>query len=215
MPRELDGVKSFQNGNVYTVTRGGFIATVNADDDVEYTDADNGGGAISLLYHEKYGPILASTLHTYIPTEPLNMQYQRHADTIVCQTARFVSEDYTSDNDRSVILLQNGYKITAKSEEFPLSVAYDFREDGIEISVLSEAAGSYVLPVISSSEDEYTESEGSVTFKNALKVSTNGDVKCVLYQGKRFFNQVGGFQYVQLHFDVNANVETKIFIEII
>ena len=209
MPREIEGVKSFQGGNVYTVTRGGFIATINADDDVEYTDADNGGGCISLLYHKSYGPILASTLHTYIPTEPLNMQYQRHADKVVCQTARFISEGYTSDNDRSVKLTQNGYKITAASEEFPLTVAYDFTESAINVTVISEKDGLYRLPVISSCEDTYTEGENSVTFKDTLTVSTEGELNVTLYHGKRFFNQVGGFQYVDVNFPVKANKELK------
>ena len=209
MPREIEGVASFQNGNVYTVTRGGFIATVNADDDVEYPDADNGGGCISLLYHKSYGPILASTLHTYVPTEPLNMQYQRHADKVVCQTPRFISGGYTSDNDRSVKLTQSDFRFTAESEEFPLTVTYDFTENGVNVTVLSEKDGTYRLPVISSSEDSYTESSGSVTFRDTLTVSTDGKLDITLYHGKRFFNQVGGFQYVDVDFPVEASKELK------
>ncbi|MBQ8858965.1 MAG: hypothetical protein IJ012_04155 [Clostridia bacterium] len=210
MPREREGVLSFQNGNLYTVTRGGWIATVNAVDAVEYNSADNGGGAISLLYHSGYGPVMAATPHAYVPTEPLNMQYQRHADTAVCQTARFVAADgsYTSDCDRSVTLQANGFSITAASAVFPLRVRCDFEEDLLRVTVLSERDGYYSLPLIASAEDRVTQNGGKLRLRDTLTVSDVGTAALLPRDGKRFFHQVGGFQYVQLHFPVKANLPT-------
>ena len=214
-PRETDGVKSFQNGNVITVTRGGFIATVNAFDGIRYDEADNGGGAISMLYHKNYGAILAATPHKYVPVEPLNMQYLRHTDKTQCQTPRFVSEDrtYFSDTDRSVILKADGYKVSATSRECDFSAEYDFTEDGITVTVTSGVDGTYYLPVISECTDEFTHDGNTVTFRELLTVTAEG-LSTELYHGRRFFNQIGGFQYVRVRIPVKANTPTVFTIKI-
>lgn len=207
LPREREGVRSFQNGNVYTVTRGGWIATVNASDAVEYRGADNGGGALSLLYHAAYGPVMAATPHAYLPTEPLNMQYQRHADTAFCQTARFLSaeEDYSSDCDRSVRLRAEGYSVTAESADFPLRVRYDFEGSCIRITLQSERDGRYYLPLIASLQDSVAQRDGGVVLRSLLTVSADTAFDLLPRGGGRFFHQVGGFQYLQLCFPVTAS----------
>ena len=203
--REQEGVCAFQNGNLYTVTRGDFIATVNACDEVNYFESDNGGGAITLLYHKKNGPILAATPHTFVQTEPFNMQYPRRADKVYSQTARFLAENYSSDTDRTVRLSRDGYAVTAVSDTFPLSVRYDFEGKLVRVTLQSARDGEYILPIICSHEDTCVQKGSTVVFRDLLTVSASGDVRVELYHGKRFFHPVCGFEYVWLRFPVRAD----------
>jgi hypothetical protein len=51
-------------------------------------------------------------------------------------------------------------------------------------------------------------------FNNMLKVSVDGAVKPTVALDKRFFNQVGGFQYLPLEVTLEAGKTTEIVIDI-
>ena len=216
LPREENKIKAFQGGSLYTVTKGDFTATVNACDFVMYSDAENGGGALSMLWNKKYGPILASTVWRFQPTELLNMQYQRGGIISECMTARFEDlNGYLSVKDLSFKLTEENGSITAKSERYPLAVKYDFSETSIAITVKSENDGIYVLPIISQTGDKVEIGQSSVTFKDILTVSADVAVKAEYRRDKvPFYHVVGGFEYVRLSFKVEAGKETKIVIAI-
>ena len=209
LPREVEGVKAYQNGNLYTVTKGDFIATVNACDTHIYYASETGGGAISMLYNKNYGAVMAATLYRFVATEPMNMQIQRNVDEEVCNTARLGR----SDTDKTVELFNDGYSITAKSEQSGFSIKYDFCDDAVNISILSDKDSEYVLPIISENHDEVKVLDNEIVFKNMLSVCA--DVKCEITPdgNKRHFHPVGGFQYKHLTYPVTANKQLNITIK--
>ncbi|MBR3968746.1 MAG: hypothetical protein IKJ93_04075 [Clostridia bacterium] len=209
LPREVEGVKAYQNGNLYTVTKGDFIATVNACDTHIYHASETGGGAISMLYNKNYGAVMAATLYRFVATEPMNMQIQRNVDEEVCNTARLGR----SDTDKTVELFNDGYSITAKSEQSGFSIKYDFCDDAVNISILSDKDSEYVLPIISENHDEVKVLDNEIVFKNMLSVCA--DVKCEITPdgNKRHFHPVGGFQYKHLTYPVTANKQLNITIK--
>lgn len=205
LPREKDGVRMLQSDNVAVISRGDLTATVNASDAVERDGEDSGGGAISLLYSKKRGPILAATLHTYRPSEPYNMQFQRNSLVTECMTARFVCGDYSSDLDRSVTLKNDGFTVTARSSKIPLTLIYRFLPDSVEIELLSKTDGEYILPIISPEGEEIHHKGLSVIFGSLLAVVSNSTPEIRLRQdGRRHFNQVGGFLFAPLVFKVSG-----------
>lgn len=211
LPRESEGIKTYQNGYLYTVTKGDFIATVNACDTHIYSGSETGGGALSMLWHKKYGAILAATLNRFVTTEPLNMQIQRNVDEELCNTARVGS----SDLDKTVQLARDGYTVTATSEQNGFKVKYDFCGDSVKLGVLSDRDTEYVLPVVSQSGDSVSISENEIIFKNMLSVSFDGECTVTPEGEKRHFHPVGGFQYKHLTFPVKADKELHIVIRVI
>lgn len=211
LPRESEGIKTYQNGYLYTVTKGDFIATVNACDTHIYSGSETGGGALSMLWHKKYGAILAATLNRFVTTEPLNMQIQRNVDEELCNTARVGS----SDLDKTVQLARDGYTVTATSEQNGFKVKYDFCGDSVKLGVLSDRDTEYVLPVVSQSGDSVSISENEIIFKNMLSVLFDGECTVTPEGEKRHFHPVGGFQYKHLTFSVKADKELHIVIRVI
>lgn len=209
LPRESDGVKSYQNGYLYTVTKGDFVATVNACDTHIYSCSETGGGAISMLWNKKYGAVMAATMYRFVTTEPMNMQIGRHVDEEVCATARLGS----SDTDKTVELKQNDYTITAKSEQSGFEIRYEFCADCVKINILSNKDSEYILPIISQKGDSVAVKENEVIFKDILSVSFDGECSVTPDGEKRHFHPVGGFQYKHLTFPVSANKPLNITIK--
>ena len=209
LPREADGVKSYQNGYLYTVTKGDFVATVNACDTHIYSCSETGGGAISMLWNKKYGAVMAATMYRFVTTEPMNMQIGRHVDEEVCATARLGS----SDTDKTVELKQNDYTITAKSEQSGFEIRYEFCADCVKINILSNKDSEYILPIISQKGDSVAVKENEVIFKDILSVSFDGECSVTPDGEKRHFHPVGGFQYKHLTFPVSAKKPLNITIK--
>ena len=159
-----------------------------------------------MLWHKKYGAILAATLNRFVTTEPLNMQIQRNVDEELCNTARVGS----SDLDKTVQLARDGYTVTATSEQNGFKVKYDFCGDSVKLGVLSDRDTEYVLPVVSQSGDSVSISENEIIFKNMLSVSFDGECTVTPEGEKRHFHPVGGFQYKHLTFSVTADKELQI-----
>lgn len=210
LPREHEGIKSYQNGYLYTVTKGDFIATVNACDTHIYSGSETGGGAISMLWNKDYGAIMAATLNKFVTTEPMNMQIQRNVDEEICNTARLG----LSDIDKTVQLVQKDYTIIATSEKSGFEIKYDFCDDAVNISVLSDNDSEYVLPIVSQVGDSVKLAKNEVIFKDMLSVSFDSEYTIDPADEKRHFHPVGGFQYKHLTFPVSADKELNIKIKI-
>lgn len=210
LPREVEGVRAYQNGYLYTVTKGDFVATVNACDTHIYSGSETGGGAISMLWNKNYGAVMAATLNHFVTTEPMNMQIQRHVDEELCNTARIGR----SDLDKTVELKVDGYSITATSEQNGFEIRYDFCDDSVTLCIVSDKDSEYVLPIVSQSGDSVKVSDNEIIFKDMLSVSFDGECAVTPEGEKRHFHPVGGFQYKHLTFPVKADKELNIKIRI-
>lgn len=215
LPREEQGIKCYQGGSVRTVTAGDYTATVNACDHVLFPEVENGGGTLSVLWNKKYGPILASTTYKFIPTEPLNMQYQRKGIASECMTARFEDgKGYTTVKDMTVALSGVNDEIVASSAVNDITLRYLVKSDGVTVTVRSGSDGRFILPIISATGDNVQSRDSSVIFKDTLTVSAN-TAPTVSYRRDKvpYYHVVGGFEYVVLTYDVKAGKELKIRIE--
>lgn len=211
LPREIEGVKKYQNGNLYTISKGEFTATVNACDTHIYSGSETGGGALSMLWSYRYGPVMAATLNRFVTTEPQNMQIQRNAPEELCNTARIGQ----SDLDKTVKLFCDGYKITAISEKNEFKIDYCFDEKFVKITVNSNIDNEYTLPIVSQQNDKVCIYDDKVIFKDKLSVSFSGDCTVTPTGEERIFHTVGGFQYKHLIFNLKARIPLEIKIEIL
>lgn len=203
LPREHGyGVKLFQGGSLALITKDGFTATVNAVDIQNYTGAENFGGSLTLLWHKKYGAVCAATMHSYIPSEPLNMQYLVHSVKERCMTPRFIKEGYSSDTDKSVTLSSTDSTVKISAEEF--GVEYSVTDKGFLITVMGD--GEYILPIITGPKRKIS-LEGSTFKSDNLTVTSTVHPT---YDGELCFNQVSGFIYSELKFEIKNKTDILI-----
>ncbi|MBE6761299.1 MAG: hypothetical protein E7551_03340 [Ruminococcaceae bacterium] len=217
LPRETAyGIKTFQNGYLKLISVGDIRATISAIDHIVQTDdRSNMGGNLNFLWHKKYGAICAATMHNFFLVEPTNFQNLRNAEKTLCMTPRIVCGDYKSDADKTVEISSSGdnKKSTvsvAGNNELNFKIDYTFEGDEVKIAIASEKDALYSLPIIAESKAEIkASSPNEITFRNMLTVSSNAEIKTE--DGlKRYFNQVGGFEYLPLEIPLKANETTEI-----
>lgn len=221
LPREeAYGIKTFQNGYLKLVSVGDIRATISAIDHIVQTDDRcNMGGNLNLLWHKKYGAICAATMHNFFLVEPLNFQMLRNAEKTLCMTPRIICGDYESDADKTVEISSFGNEKKATvsvigSEKFNFKIDYEFENDSVEISILTDKDATYMLPIIVDNKSEIKKlTQNEFLFKDMLSVSSNVEVKTEDLS-KRYFNQVGGFEYFPLEITLKSGNVTKVKIHI-
>lgn len=120
LPSDLrSGIKEYPSIHVKLMGMGLWRATIS-DYDVEYSEEGHAsGGAITLLWHMKLGPVFTGTMGRYYLVEPNNMQIPRNTEPR-CLTPRIEYEEngiiYRSINDKRA-------EVTCREEEGKLSVA--------------------------------------------------------------------------------------------
>lgn len=223
LPREKEyGIKSFQSGNLYTVAVGGWRSTISAVDIINYTGAENFGGSLNLLWHRGYGPICAATMHHYMQSEPTNMQYLRNSFEIFNLTPRIESGEYSSVCEKNVQLSSlkktDEIIVTAESKEeseFWFQLKYRFSKSRVEISILSNIDGRYMLPVAAYKNDNVEISDHTITIRDSLKLSVFSAEFCRNDTKKRYFNQVGGLSCYPAEIKLKADKTAVVHIEVL
>lgn len=202
LPAEAaDGVQLYQNGCVTLISHGGWRATVSACDAQYLRNTENGGGSLTLLMYGRT-PVCASTMRSYEPSEPLNMQYLRSSDQTPCMTPRLVFADGDSLLDSSVTLRKTApYAVCAMGDGW--SAEYDFSEQ-VKIRIETQKAATYILPIIRTAEPEIE--ENTVKIGN-ISVEAAG-LSCD--PAESGFNQVGGFIWQPIVIPVDGTAEIVI-----
>ena len=212
LPCESDyGVKKFQNGRLLLASNGKFRATfsaINAGFLPEY--AANGGGSMNLLYHKAYGVICAATSAAYEPSEPLNQQHLRHADTTPCMTAQFIVNGKMGCLDKNVVLSVEDGDIIARADEW--QAQYSIDEDSVTVGLTCED-GIYNLPVVCKKDCSVILSVDHKTVKIGERLTVNSDAPLKLDPNQRVFNQVGGLLYLPISVDVKGKVLISITVQ--
>ncbi|EMI16941.1 hypothetical protein RMSM_06142 [Rhodopirellula maiorica SM1] len=186
LPRQTaDGVKHFPELDVWLAARGPWRATVSAYDSI-YKTKKSGllqqptGGALSVLYHNKVGTLLVSSMARYEMVEPLNMQPQpgddfplttriesRTDDAWYTNLYDLKAEVQTNDNGKAIAFavstsLQDESRQTAEGEPSQYKLGYQFAADRVTISAESSSeksssekaaprSAALVIPVVSPS----------------------------------------------------------------
>ncbi len=223
LPREESyGVKFFHDIHTWLVSIGKFRATVTGYD-VEYNHKNGHatGGALTMLWHELAGPIIAASMNKYQLVEKSNMQVDHDPDSMSL-TPRIVFEvdslEYTniSDLKAEIVCWQEGqdWIIEAKSKlvdqnqlspstgDIPCNVCYRFSDKRVVIrfqcnDLPDGKLTQIIFPVISKqSESVMVVSDNCIVFKKEkcrVKIESDHQLQEIPLQ-KRIFNFVPGFE---------------------
>ncbi len=165
LPSETaQGVKYYPTIDTVRLRKGGWHATITAQDFPYMTEAHPSGGAVTLLWHEKTGPVITGTMERYQLIEPNNMQLPWFNE-VECLTPRLEAEKdgvlYRSSADFSAHMSFGDDGMTQTVEVVghlrdkdqqplcPFTLRYLLTEESFTIEAEVSAKGVYFqLPVV-------------------------------------------------------------------
>jgi hypothetical protein len=223
LPREIArGARRLPALEVVLLARGPWRATVSGYDWLYKKDVWSGlGGALSLLWHSSFGPLLCASLARYRQVEPTNMQPARDPD--FCLTPRLelrAGDEWFSHIFHAAATLREGDAecvvearlVSAAQADppggpLPCQLRYRLSESGCTVSARVTGAApagalSLVLPVISTPDErvrrvtprrlEVDKAGGT------LSIEASAPVTLAEEAGRRVFNLVPGFCAIPL-----------------
>ena len=154
--------------DVVRVTCGGWLADVSGYDHSAFPGDHASGGALSLLWHEKTGPLIACGAADYILKEPLNQQLPSDPQTHLCPCPRVeaaaenvrYAQYYdpgavlrTCETASGVTVLAEAHLYSERGEPFPgdgaCRLQYVFTENEFAVRGSAAASGArFILPLI-------------------------------------------------------------------
>jgi hypothetical protein len=251
LPRDKAyGVKTLPESATSLAAIGEWRATVTDYDweYVEHVQAGGGsgaghasGGALSLLYHRRIGPILAASMTEYAMIEISNQQvftdapHMTTTPRIECKT----DKTYTSLSDYEAVvtiktspteiffeasgrLLSSAHKPLPEGE-IHYHLTYKLSTDAVEI--IATATGTtqpnspieLVVPVVSRSNESFTLTGESIRIAKPsgyLSVKTDAKDGFVALTKERTFTLVPGFECVPLRIAMKPGEQTRIRFEV-
>lgn len=220
-----DGVKYFPELDVWLGARGPWKSTVSTYDQIwkkPYSVAGT-GGALSMLWHKKVGPLFTASMAEYLMVEPNNQQLQPGIDfCITPRVERFVNSVwYTNIHDLkakvnfkdsngvinfevNAVLTNREKEVVDENAEFQLNYLFDETSAIIKAKRTSkeENGDTLVLPIISKTGEKVVEfSENIIEIHKAegiVKVTSNVPIKIKEIEKERIFNQVPGMEIFPL-----------------
>ncbi|QDV66049.1 hypothetical protein [Crateriforma conspicua] len=238
LPREIaSNVKHVPELDVWLAAKGPWRATVSAYDSI-YKTKKSGllqqptGGSLSVLYHEKVGTLLASSMARYEMVEPLNMQPQPGDDfPLTTRVERRIDDDWftnlydltadvrISETEQRCVFdiattLQNEERDKPSDDSAAFQLRYTFDSDKTTISVTqsSEAKtedATLVVPLISPSGESVRQVSNTCIEidKPHGTVVLKSNVPLTLLAGlkKRVFNMVPGMESAPVAMKLSKN----------
>ncbi|WP_396635213.1 hypothetical protein [Maribacter sp. R86514] len=244
LPRSIaDGVKHYKEIDTSLFARGDWRGTVTAYDaiykDGHYRQAT--GGAMSLLYHNKVGLLLAASMAEYKLVESLNQQPNPGEDFPFTSRVETIANGqlYSNIFDRSAIIssddadgeiridaqckLKDHNNISVEKTASEFDVLYKASKNEIRIIAKTNQKitidTAFVLPIISPSNEVVTQvSNNQITVRKPeglVTITSSVPLKIKKTSKKRMFNMVPGAEAIPImaYFDVNSN-ELNISIQI-
>ena len=234
LPRELaQGIKFFPSIHVALLAKGKWRATVS-DYDFEYVQEGNAtGGAITMLWHEAVGPMIAGTMTRYYLVEPNNMQIPQYTENI-CLTPRIEYEKdgiyYRSINDKNAVVSYtdgeainvdvSGNLVDGKQNgNIKFRANYLLSTEEVQIKVQTGTDDAvYYLPIISKNTDpikfinekhaKIITDSAVIDIQSNLPLCINGD------KPNRIFNPVGGFEAIPFYVTMEKNKDAVFSIRV-
>jgi hypothetical protein len=248
LPRDEEyGVKNFPEIATSLASIGEWRATVTDYDweYVEHVQAGGGsgaghasGGALSLLYHRRLGPILAASMTEYAMIEISNQQvftdapHMTTTPRIECRT----DKTYTSLSDfaaavtrkaspTEIIFEARGRLLSSAHKPLPegeiqYHLTYRFAADTVDVTATVIATANepknpieLIVPVVSRNDESFVLTGGSVQIAKptgSLRVQTDAKTGFVPITNERTFNLVPGFECIPLRVVMKPGEETRI-----
>lgn len=234
LPREMPyGLRNFTDIQTWLVAKGGFRATVTGYDR-DYKHTPNGhasGGALTMLWHERIGPILCASMNEYQTVEAGNQQVETdpHAMPLTPRIElRMDDKLYMNISDHEAvitaqetgdkIIIKTRSKLVDKDQKEPAigtvncEADYEFNADNVSIRLKhnllqAESIIKIIIPVIAkSTEKVMTINSKSLQVKREGGMVTLSADKPLLQlptANGRIFNFVPGFEAIPLAVEQN------------
>jgi hypothetical protein len=243
LPREETyGGRFFSDIQTWLIAKGNFKATITGYDR-EYKEYKNGhasGGAMTMLWHQKTGPIFTGSMTEYQlfeadnmqpDTDPLSMpltpRIELRTDTAVfmniCDLDAKIEREITHDS----LIIKTRSKLVNKNQQDPKSgelncrVNYLFTDKSVSIKFsfdksLNDGKVKIILPIISKSTEKFSLANNQVRIykgSTILQIKSTARLTPMPTSTKnRVFNFVPGLEAIPLSIDQN---EATVTIEII
>ncbi|MES2278173.1 MAG: twin-arginine translocation signal domain-containing protein [Bacteroidota bacterium] len=236
------GLRAFTDIQTWLVAKGDYRATVTGYDR-DYKHTPNGhanGGALTMLWHKKTGPILCASMNEYQMVEAGNQQVETdtHAMPLTPRIEMRVDGQLymnISDHDAVITTQEQGDRITIKTrsklvdkdQKEPATgtvnceVDYEFTDKQVNIHfkhnlLQAESLIKIIIPVIAlSSEKVVNINNKSLQINRAggiVKVTADQPLQKLPTTNGRIFNFVPGFEALPLGVEQN---EVRVVIEIV
>lgn len=234
------GVKTFPDIQTWLIAKGQWRGTVTGyDEEYLMKSGHASGGALSMLWHKKVGPVITASMTIYQLVENFNMQRDKDPNSM-CLTPRFeMVQDkhiYTNIHDLKAevknsisgndIIFETHSALVDDSQlpynktRIGCAIKYSFGDELFTINAGCDAGEDtnvkYILPIISTN-DEKTTVLSSTKLKiekvgGVLNVESNTPFTIAPTKNGRVFNFVPGMEAIPLVFG-SKKVEVKIWIE--
>lgn len=238
-----NGVKHYKELDTLLMSRGNWRGTVTAYDaiykDGEYRQAT--GGALSLLYHNKVGLLLAASMAQYKMVESLNQQPNPGEDFPLTPRIETVlnKEQYSNIFDRAATIysedtngqilveaqcqLKNEKNELAEDTASTFDIAYQCTEGSIKIIAKTgdeiKSKTSFILPIISPSGEKVSiisEKELTVQKPEGLvKITSSVPLTIKETPKERIFNMVPGAEAIPILAYFKGSNEIELSIKVI
>lgn len=226
LPRATaDGIREYPEIATWLAARGPWRATVTAYDWIYNKQAQQPtGGAISMLWHQQAGPLLAGSMARYHRVEEYNMQLYPEDHPLTPRVELWEDKvwftqlfDLTAKVTHSDQVGTLGFEIAARllnearnepsQGKAACSLSYHFDADTFMITVEAPGIGSgtnrprLVLPVISPTGEKVTQSAQRIEIhkpQGRLVIEANAPLHIQETSRARIFNLVPGFEAVPI-----------------
>jgi len=240
IPREKEyGVKKFDDIKTWLISKGEWKGTVTAYD-INYrnTGGHVSGGALSMLWHKKVGPIVAASMVRYQLWENMNMQMEK-GESYRPLTPRFETVidgvTYTNlcdfnarvtheEHNEKIVFYVSASLVDEKQHQVPsgpirCDIFYEFYHNKLVIKAGYDSTSGekivYALPLISPGNETY-EKKGINELEiqkgqETLRLKSNSPLVITQTNNQRIFNFVPGMQAIPVEIQEN-NFEVEIII---
>lgn len=244
LPREeAVGTTYYPEISTWLTSIGSWRSTITAYDWVYFNEGHPSGGSLSMLWHEKAGPVLCASMTAYVMYEGTNMQRNRdpisipltpRLETILGGEVFSSVYDYSAavhckDNNEVISHLAEGRLVNNKnmdpdSGDVQYAIAYEHRSESITIRIQATASNSgsklrYYLPIISPGTDACRQplvTEVDIYRENLrISVRASKPIHRLECDRERVFHHVPGFEAMPLYveFEESDKVEFMIRVE--
>ncbi|MDR2040290.1 MAG: hypothetical protein LBQ60_20425 [Bacteroidales bacterium] len=241
LPREKEyGVRHFEDLDVWTVALGGWRGTISGYDVAYKSPGGNThGGALSMLWNPKTGPILAAAMTEYSMVESSNMQVSKRlmnypstlrveykekgkTYTNICDKEARISHDSGTDGEKFVVLTELVAKDgkSPESGSIPVEITYQFTKTDIHIKAVSlnqkDKEMTLAVPVISKGNEKYASVRNGFYIEKPdtrLYIIVGSAMKIMPTEvNQRAFNLVPGFEFIPFYVPFKDEVTVKMTI---
>jgi hypothetical protein len=216
------GVREWWEAGVLQIALGNWRASITTND-IPSTKKRAGypsGGALSMLWNIKTGPLCVASMNDYHPYEPTNMQKPNNKNEY-CLTPRLETKregkrysniydrqakaSYTQSKDTITVIIRGNLRdyegFTIPNEPSAFEITYLFTKNQFNMRANANAENTIQYFPVVSTFTEAIQKKGNADFivtkgKTAVKVVANSQLELKAIPSQRVFNFVPGFEAI-------------------